>query len=398
MQQTTREHLLTATVSALLAAAIAWGWLARRERTRRSVGTVELVDLSGAFDRALAEREARPEPEPPAAPGGPLVSEADRARLAAILPSSGGRRLADPLTFYRLKPRVSERHEFPENPEGFFLLETNDLGFRNDEDVLSKKPDLRVLVTGDSHTEGLCSNRDSFCTLLEGELGARRSADSVETLNAGVSSYQHFHYLGVIERYGPMLAPDVIVIVFFGGNDFAGAMKFQHYFRSLPRFARGPYKASALQEAGLTDLGFVDQEIEQLCYFLDNTADLARVAELNVEVSLEIQRLSALHGARPLIVYLPPPSRGQPERYRADMQRVARALDVDLERLALTDPIADAWMEELEARGIEHLDLRPLFRSTREALYWRTDGHLNLRGHQLVAQALALAIESLLAR
>ena len=96
-----------------------------------------------------------------------------------------------------------------------------------------------------------------------------------------------------------------------------------------------------------------------------------------------------------LFVYLPPPSRGNPDVYAHDVELVAESLDVASSELELSDGIADRWLEFLEREGLAHLDLRPAFRSSSERLYWK-EGHINLAGHRLVARELAAAVQALL--
>lgn len=60
--------------------------------------------------------------------------------------------------------------------------------------------------------------------------------------------------------------------------------------------------------------------------------------------------------------------------------------------LAVDDRLADGLLALLQSRGVAHLDLRPAFRSASEALYWNTDLHLNLVGHELLAREVQSAL------
>ena len=389
-----RVQLATLAISTAVAASVGW-WVATLllEGTGHRTG-VEFVDDREEFARLLAERQVDETADVP--PEELLVDEADRDAILEFMKPRGPRYVTDRLVYYRLTAGLDRELDFEEHPDGRYTFRTNSAGFRGSREVLDPAPDLRVVVVGDSHTRGLCSDEEAFAHLLEGELlTALPPTRTVETLNAGVDSHHHYMYVGGLELFGPELAPDVYVVVVFGGNDFAGALKFQRYFRKRPPYQDQPASPALVADAGITEQGFLDQEIHQLCYFLNNPGELAQMDALNRAVSREIARLGELHGSEVLFVYLPPPSRGNPDVYAHDVELVAESLDVASSELELSDGIADRWLEFLEREGLAHLDLRPAFRSSSERLYWK-EGHINLAGHRLVARELAAAVQALL--
>lgn len=391
------RKLLLLLVSSLVAGAL--GWLAFRAlRPAGAGGGTRFVDTVDEFAEILESR-VRPGEAGAGADGSDrlLVLEEDRDAILSFLKPRGNRFESDRLVYYKLAPNFYREQPFAEHPDGAYVIATNSLGLRNREEVRAEHPDLRVLVAGDSHTYGLCSNEETFVALLEGELAARRPGETVETLNAGVDSHHHYMYVGALEKYGSELAPDVFVAVVFGGNDFAGALKFQRYFRRRPMYERGPATPELLAGRGVVEQGFLDQEIQQLCYFLNNPGEEQEMAALGRAVAREIARLGEGCGSRVVFVYLPPPSRGQPERYAADVARVAAAFGVAPEELASSDRLADEWLAFLDESGLARLDLRPAFRASAERLYWK-EGHINLAGHRVVARELAARIDALLAR
>ena len=80
----------------------------------------------------------------------------------------------DPWTYFRQRPNIVEKEPWPERADGQWMLRTNDLGFREDAALPVPRPALRVLVTGDSHTDGVCNNDESFANLLEARLRAHQ--------------------------------------------------------------------------------------------------------------------------------------------------------------------------------------------------------------------------------
>ena len=73
----------------------------------------------------------------------------------------------DELSYMRHIPNRDDPIRMKEVPNGVWSMRTNALGLREDAEPLAAKPDLRILVTGDSHTDGVCENRDSFPHVLQ---------------------------------------------------------------------------------------------------------------------------------------------------------------------------------------------------------------------------------------
>ena len=80
------------------------------------------------------------------------------------------------------------------------------------------KRGLRILVAGDSHTQGAVGVAETFPNLLEACLRAAGRADC-EVLNAGVAFTGPRCYLERLRHY-LFLEPDVFVAALFTGNDF----------------------------------------------------------------------------------------------------------------------------------------------------------------------------------
>jgi hypothetical protein len=80
------------------------------------------------------------------------------------------------------RPHAERRMQWPEHPRGEIVFRTNNLGFREDQDTAPRKPDgtVRIMVLGDSHTDGVVWNSESFPNLLEQRLGPQ-----VEVLSCG---------------------------------------------------------------------------------------------------------------------------------------------------------------------------------------------------------------------
>ncbi|MDP6538970.1 MAG: SGNH/GDSL hydrolase family protein [Planctomycetota bacterium] len=379
--------------TAVLALAAAGAWLARDYAGGDE--TVLLVDHAERFDELLAERARAGEVE--AGADLLVLDEGDRAELARIFQRVRDGIVPDPVTFYRREGGVNHWRVFEEHPDAGFWVRSNSLGMRNDGEPLVPPPNLRVLVTGDSHTDGVCANEESFCGLLGDGLRLNELDRTVEVLNTGTGGYTFYHYLGVLERHLE-LGPDVFVAVVYGGNDFSGAIKFQRYFRRRPPPVREPFSMKSFARAGVRGSGVESQEMVQLSYFLNNPQDVDLAVQTATALSRRMAELCERAGCALVLVYLPGPLVGQP-RHHAELI-VARDAHMG-EHAGEPDPaerIADAWLARCADLSITALDLRPLFRASSERLYWESDSHINLAGHALVARELLPLVEAAVAR
>jgi lysophospholipase L1-like esterase len=407
---------LIAALSASLAVAVAaygwshWGWSQWGWSRRGSAGgsTVHLVDRSHAV-RNLLEREVRAaEREVHAATraDGARILRAgsfemplrklDPEALRIYFPAIGESCLADDRMYLRRQPRVDTWFEMAEYPGGGYRIRTNALGMREDTEPAEQRPDLRVLVTGDSHTDGVCGNGASIPNALEALLAAQPGAGSVEVLNAGLGGTNPFYYLAVLERYAPELRPHAFVAIVYGGNDFSDALELERWMNR-----REPAKFSRRKPVGRVDglnwsMGFLPQEAVQANYFANNLEEVPRCIRLLEALSAEIARVAEQAQCVALIAYLPPATRVEPLHTAENVAAVMQAFGLTEADLALSDRIADAWLARLAERGIAHVDLRPALKAEQQSCYWNSDSHLNLRGNQVIARELRAKLETLL--
>lgn len=348
---------------------------------------IQVSDNRSAITRILGERAVE---VPPGAPASFRLEPMDEPTARALFNQLANQsNQFDPHCFFRYRPEVELEILYPEHPDGRWTLRTNELGLRNDGPLLPA-PDLRLLVTGDSHTDGICNNAEGFPALLAERLGA-----GVDVANAGKSGYSFYNYLGVLETFAG-LEPDLFVVCVYGGNDYAEVLLPHHYHQRLPwpdpEFM-GREKLAAVREylsAGVLPQGFMqatlfqkNPELEPLC---------AEAVGLLVDA---IGRRCAERSMPWLVVYIPSALEVQPERYDPELSRAVADLELDEASLGAVGRLTEVLFERLRARGVEVLDLRPVFREQDRELYWHTDHHLNLEANQLVASELARLIEGL---
>lgn len=384
-------------VLALVLGLLGAGWWLR---ARAGEDGPALVGMSSELRELFLARADPDRPREPAwgEPGfpPPLVREPlDERTVALLYPIlRGGRHCVyDPELLYRREPLARFWHELTEHPGGGFEVRTNSLGLRDDDEPSASPPDLRVLVTGASNVQGVCANRDTAVQRLEALLAARLPELSVEVLGAGVGGYNFYNFLAVLEHHRT-LRPDVFVVVAHGGNDFFGGVRLHRWFcREGPGNSPELRRFAPLGVAkGKFPPNLVAIEVAQAVYMLDNPADVETAVTAACSATAEMQRLCAEQGIRFLCAYLPPPLQGQPEVLAAERAIVLERLGLCAEDLAVSDRIADRWLEYLASRGIACLDLRPAFRAARERLFWTSDAHVDLEGQRVMAEALLLLV------
>jgi len=132
---------------------------------------------------------------------------------------SGSTYIADPLLGWSLRPGASAW----EADEGVAWSEINSHGFRDRERTVNKPRGVyRVAVLGDSGTEARQVDMDkTYTALTEKELNRRRCCGEgeVEVLNFGVPGYGTCQELLLLRERVWKFSPDMIVLQVFTGND-----------------------------------------------------------------------------------------------------------------------------------------------------------------------------------
>ena len=368
-------------------------------KTRVAVNTQDLREEYEALMRGRS-REALANVEPilrngVAWPGLAITKEAKAKWLGHFANSVKIHKTPDPDAYYILNPHQVVDWRFPEHPRKVWKRHTNSLGMRGLLEPSEESPDLRVIVVGDSHIEGVCRDRETYPAWLRRLLLADYPGRTIESFNAGVGGYDAYNYLGVLEKFIE-LKPDIFVMTVYGGNDFKGGLVLRNYYTGTkgPR-AVGKLKQRIL-ESGVDLIGLNPQEIEQAAYFMSFPGQARRSVEMMVAITDRMESLCLQNGIQLFCVYLPPPMRAQPQYYREEIAKIETALPEFADPLGSSDQIADAWLEFVDEREIEKLDLRPIFAAAEEPLYWVSDRHINLAGQRLIAESIRPRIERVL--
>lgn len=349
-------------------------------------------DFTEIFRTGPARRMPRAPPPRDVVAEGPrklsdLIPPLTPREVTIFFGASGSQDMVQqPFGYYSRAAKLDKVLHATEYPGGQFAVRTNSLGMRRDGEVLEQHPALRVLVTGDSHVDGVVPNEENFCALLERRLLEQGVAPTVEVLNAGVGGSTIPNYLGVLERFKG-LKPDVVMATVYGGNDFFAQCVFERYLRGLEPHVRSPAIDPVLK-AGAETGGVLAQDLLQALYFLANPQDEPLAVAGALEDLLAMRQQSEALGARFLVAYLPP---GSAVQYPLFAEKYGKALGLaGVERAALevSQRIADRVIEGLAQAGVTVVDLRPALAANAQPCYWFADMHLSTRGNAVVAQAL----------
>jgi len=290
---------------------------------------------------------------------------------------------------FQLAPSLQTRMT---GPEYDVAVETNSLGFRDDE--IAPKQGTRILLLGDSFAMGYGVERGQiFADIVERDLG-------VDVVDAATGGYEIVHQVQVMKEYGKSLKPDLVVYALYLGNDLAWNDQWQRgndgTLRSISRQypVRQPREIKLLRLLRNVFYGVKAKEKEWLPFegYLGlcerNLNDEARkdydeATALVVELAQQVRELNV-----PLLVVFVP--------YRSMVEQEARAAlaakvpDLDA-RYDLARPGRE-MDERLGKLGIDHADSTAFLTKWHEregaGLFFPVDGHLNVEGHRAMAAFL----------
>ena len=275
------------------------------------------------------------------------------------------------------------------------LITNNNLGFRKVADVVAEQPDLRILVTGDSHTEGVVPMASHFTEILETDLRAESRDKSIEVLNGGVGGTSLFHYLGVIEKFR-YLKPDVVVVSIYGGNDFAEIRRPYRFFHRMPLEAE--YSKELARKARWlrnNRLQFYAQFLHQAMTMHQLPEERELMGKAALELVDELNALCKDMGSQLVLMYIPPLYDVQPHHQTRMIEETLAKMGFTHEDLQGTNNLADEVEQHAVTSGIPFVDLREPYRAATDFLYWGSDHHINIRGNEVAADALGKAVRAL---
>jgi hypothetical protein len=300
----------------------------------------------------------------------------------------------DPITIYRHASNLNQTLPLDEYPGGKYVRRTNSAGEREDHDTDLDHADVFVLVAGDSHVDGVCENPETFPNRIEAELARSRPGSTVEVLNTGTAGYGPYHYLAVLEKYLPH-SPRVFVVALFGGNDFHDVLHLRHFYDHT--------LAPKVDHDGWTrmqrDLGIgraeLLQGVNQMLHFKRNPDEAALSLETCRQVFVEIDRQCKARGIPWIFVYIPSVFDGPWTEHRDVRDHCRETLGLTEWDLGVDNRLADALIATLRERGVDVLDLRPVFAAETGPWYW-SELHIDVKAHARIGELLAPRVEAAL--
>lgn len=291
------------------------------------------------------------------------------------------------------RPNVRFAIPWPEHPTGRIVMRTNNLGFREIQDTEKEKPDstIRILVTGDSHIDGVVSNSESFPNQLEVLLNAAGRSMRYEVENGGTGYYGPQHYRRFARKYA-YLDPDAFVVVINSGNDFLDALRIEHQWDPAIATGRDCSTLTRMVYFGRLAIarrichGAVGGMLNQAFYF-KHFPKMKRKSLAIVKREIRgIQNMCLHTGTSLCIVILPTPLSAGRNNLGWLLRLSSLALLLGERDLAVTQALSDSIASWLDANRINYLNLagNRVIPADRE-LFWKEDCHLNVFGHRLVA-------------
>jgi hypothetical protein len=295
--------------------------------------------------------------------------------------------LLDDIAGHLHRPDLRKTVSWPEHPQGRYELRTNNLGFREDDPTTAIKDPgtVRILVTGDSHIDGVLANSESFPTLLEDMLNAAAPRAAFQLLNGGTGHYGPANYLGMLRRFLD-LDLDAFVIVIYTGNDLLDAVAEAWAGGTVEIPERPEHYMARLEAAQRVSSAAVSQSFNQILFFASFPELEATAIDLTVSALNEIHRVCSLHDIELRVVLLPSKFDVEPASDARVHDEITAALELDQGLLATNRRLNSSLAGVLAAMDLDSLDLAQEFEARQGELYWRRDHHLSVAGHALLAE------------
>ncbi|MDW8369832.1 MAG: GDSL-type esterase/lipase family protein [Geminicoccaceae bacterium] len=363
-------------------------------RWRGLLGNAALLATSAVVFLVLAEMFLRTFP-------GFLGEEAAlRVHWAAIAgdTDSEGRALMldDPEIGFLYKPGLEGRLARGDLDFSFRL---DGRGFRNPEPWPER---VGAVLLGDSMAFGYgASDGSDWPSLLRARL------PSVGIVNLALIGSGPLQQAKIFERYGRALGAPVVVHVLFPGNDMADDAAFSRWLQSDRRISYRKFRGQGDRWLDDSVLGWAQRT--HLFWF---TIDLVRTVKRTARGhTLTLEDGTRLRLVAPRTERIDPVeldrTLGAVEHVRSEVERVGGRFfvvlmptkeDVYLPLAGVAVPNSSAAVrEQLERRGVPLLDLGEILRAEASprgpALYFEVDGHPNLKGQAIIAEAVAAWLE-----
>jgi hypothetical protein len=286
----------------------------------------------------------------------------------------------DPDLGWHLRPGISVVHDRPT----YSSLETvNSLGFRTPERPFERQPGTRrVLVLGDSHTEGYTVNDgETYTELLEQHL---REQGPVEVIAMGTGGWSTDQELLCYLHWGRRFSPDLVVLQFCSNDPPFNVL--DHYWRGKkPHFQRfgDQLVLRGVPVPNLRNTGLIPRELLKRSALALLAESILRQAAIDREVHAEAD-LEEGWAVTDLLV-----------RDLASLVRADGAMLVAFNANPRQTAEDDARFRAIcERRSVPYLETDGAYVDAFES-YW-VGSHWNQKGQAAVAAELAPQVQAVL--
>jgi hypothetical protein len=291
--------------------------------------------------------------------------------------------VCDDIVGHTHKSNAKREFSWAEHKDGKIIMKTNNMGFRKDTDTFPvKQGKIRILVTGDSHVDGVVNNNESCCALLEDLLNKLSNDKHYEVINSGVGLYCPRNYLGIIEKY-LYIEPDIFIVIIHNGNDFLENCR---VLGGKP--VNDPEYRNRLREACSFDPGAVGQGLNQIYYF-KYFPEYLKVAFTSVTDNIaSIKKICDSNNIILMVLLLPTKMELEWNTDELRLNKCKENLKITSDDLQINTKLSDMMFSWLTINKINCLNLYHSLKERPVKLFWNQDYHLNDHGHKIIAEAL----------
>lgn len=336
----------------------------------------------------------------------PLASGSDRNRVRAAF---AGLSDGDPHPIHNpeqfvwdercdVRPRSNVSLEFSIEPIGggeaqSYRVNHIDHGVIRPAPLSSIRSGPRILMLGDSHLYGVTDISSNASAILERKIRRRDDSNAV-VINAACMYYSPYQYVLRARSLWNVFKPDVVVAVFFAGNDFVELDDRNRPFISDALIENTPDAAPPNESTSFRRLLFEQiapehyqdlfwQGMNQAIYLARKPAHREILLAKAVK-AIELLQAECEPSHAPLIVVIIP-SYGDYMDY--DLP-ITGALADTIVRQKVNRSLRHQLVDALRKKSVRVVDMHPSFRASRLPNIYAGDFHIWDAGHQLLAVAL----------
>lgn len=307
-----------------------------------------------------------------------------------------------------------------ESSEGYINFKTNNLGFRENVPTSVKKvSDFRIIVFGDSHTDGVVNNENSFPNVAESLLNQNDSS-SIEIINAGVG-HQNLYQEYLLLRRLLYLNPDMAIFTFYTGNDYMEMLDSTIYHLKLQNGQITPNKGQQTLRNFLLNHSLIFkifrriensehlraekvnryavwQSMGQGYFFHQHPSEFARASRFHDYVVNRIKQTAAANGVKIVFIILPDKYQVEPQTDLDNFQKIEDIFGLSGSN-KWDDKIRQDIKRILKKYDVSFLDPYDKFaqNDSLQPLFWQADHHLSERGHRVLGMQLAAFLDTTVA-